>query len=98
MIRHNMAQDMDKCYVYLNRINILENRWTQKFKNFDLKEAPQKMSGLVWCSDIHHMYVRQYGCQNKHKDVRNSANDLKYPTYINSHNHLFHFWGELMWN
>ena len=34
----------------------------------------------VWCSDIHHMYVCQYGCQKKRKDLRNAANHLRYPT------------------
>ena len=36
----------------------------------------------VWCSDIHHMYVCQYGCQKKRKDLRNAVNHLKYPTQI----------------
>ena len=36
----------------------------------------------VWCSDIHHMYGCQYGCQKKRKDLRNAANHLIYPTKI----------------
>ena len=36
----------------------------------------------VWCSDIHHMYVCQYGWQKKRKDLRNAANHLKYPTQL----------------
>ena len=38
----------------------------------------------VWCSDIHHMYVCQYGCQKKRWDLSNTVRYLKHVTYFSS--------------